>query len=215
MKGKIIGIMAILVIVTLVFAVVVLAKSEFWETPWEPDPEPDEVTGSWGQEIILEYADGTNESLKIVCDEPLSIWSGDKEIRGIHYVLNAKAEGTGYSTILYDITGYWYDYEAVYGTNSNDWSTSCVGYSLADRPVDGEWHQLIHHYTSADDIIPDTFPPGSYTVTVTPGGYIKYSADGEAQVTAPNLPDVITFTLLVKQDKSISVSFSSGYEVFE
>ncbi len=91
----------------------------------------------------------------------------------------------------------------------------CDGYTLASRPVDGQWHELIKHYTSADDIIPDTFPPGDYTVTITSSGNIKYSADGEPQVTAPNLPDTVSFTLSVEADSSISVSFSSGYEVFE
>ena len=224
MKAKIIGIVAIFVIVTLVFAVVVLAKSEFWETPWDdsdPDPDdpdptdPDDVSGSWGQEVLIEYADGTNESLKIASDSVLSIWSGDKEIRGIHYVLNAKAEGTGYSSVLYDITDFTFTYSATDGTNTNTEIEPCDGYTLSSRPVDGQWHELIRHYTSADDIIPDTFPSGDYTVTISSSGALKYSADGESQVTVTNLPDTISFTLSVEEDSSISVSFSSGYEVFE
>ena len=219
MNMKAIGIVSIIIVVMLaiVAIVVVSSKEGIWPTPWPPDPDPDpnDISGSWGQEVIVEYADGTNESLKTGCDAPLSIWSGDREIRGIYYVLSAKAVGVGYTNILYDITGFGYTYEAVYGSNTNTWSVSCMGYSLADRPVDGEWHQLIRHYTSADDIIPDTFPPGEYTVTITSVGYILYSADGEPQVTVDNLPDTIGFTLTVEQDKSISVSFSSGYEVFE
>jgi len=215
MKGKIIGIIAIFVIVTLVFAVVVLAKSEFWETPWEPDPEPDEITGSWGQEILLEYADGTTESLKIVCDKPLSIWSGDKEISSIHYILSAKADGFGYEGIVYDLTDFTVTYEAAGASQKNIVQFSCGGHSLGSIPVDGQWHELITHHTRADELIPDTFLPGSYTVTVIPSGNIKYSVDGEPQVTATNLPDIITFTLLVKQDNSLSVSFRSGYEFFE
>ena len=216
MNMKAVGIVSIIVVVMLVIvAIAVTASDGIWPTPWSPDPDPNDISGSWGQEIIIEYADGTTGSLKLACDAPLSIWSGDREIRGIHYILNAKAEGIGYSNIAYDVTGFGYTYEATDGSNTNTWSVSCSGYSLTDRPVDGQWHQLIRHYTSVDDIILDTFSPGDYTVTVTSSGNIKYSADGEPQVTVTTLPDTISFTLLVKQDKSISVSFSSGYEVFE
>ena len=220
MKKIAIGIVAILVIVMLVLAtIVVMAGDGIWPTPWDPDPDPDpdpnEVSGSWGQEVLVEYADGTNESLKIASDSVLSIWSSDKEIRGIHYVLNAKAEGSGYSSILYDIAEFTFMYEATDGINTNTKMVPCDGYTLSSRPVDGEWHQLIHHYTSADDIIPDTFPSGDYTVTISSSGALKYSADGESQVTVTNLPDTISFTLSVEEDSSISVSFSSGYEVFE
>lgn len=214
MNMKAAGIGSIIIVVMLVIvAIVVTAGDGIWPTPWEEG----DISGSWGQEIIIEYADGTTGSLKLACDAPLSIWSGDREIRGIYYILKAKAEGIGYSNIAYDITGFGYTYEATYGSNTNTWSVSCIGYSLADRPVDGQWHQLIRHYTSADDIIPNTFPPGEYTITVSSVGYICFSADGEPQVCllSTDLPDTISFTLLVKQDKSISVSFSSGYEVFE
>ena len=211
MKKVIGGIIAILVVVMLVFvAVVVLAGDGIWPTPWEED----NISGAWGQEIIIEYADGTNESLKLGCDK-LSIWSGSKEIRGLYYILNAKAEGIGYNSILYDITGFTFTYEASSGSLKNIEQIPCSGYTLAARPVDGEWHQILRHYSSASDIIPTDFSAGDYTVVISSSGNIKYSADGEAQVTVSDLPDTINFTLTVKQDKSISVSFSSGYEVFE
>ena len=220
MKNALFGASAIFVIVMLVLAsVVVISRDTTWDTPWEDEGTDDSgttnaVTGSWGQEIIIEYADGTTESLKLACDAPLSIWSGDREIRGIHYKLNAKAEGSA-SNILYDITEFTYTYKAASGTAINSVVVSCSDYTLSSRPVDGQWHELIKHYTSAEDIIPDTFPPGDYTITVTSSGNIKYEAGSEAKVTATNLPATINFTLLLKADSSVSVSFSSGYDVFE
>src|SRR4030042_4062664 len=98
-KAGAVPIVAVLIILVIIIAGIVFyigpggsSSTSYWETKNE--------FGTWGQEIIIGYEDGSTQSLKMMLDEPtLSVWVGDKQISSLQYKLSATATGTGYSSV--------------------------------------------------------------------------------------------------------------------
>jgi len=94
------AILAITVVIMLVVGAFLVAGNDgTWETPWETSGD---MTGKWEEEIIIEYEDGTTDSLKILGDNelsinPFSVKYQDKEIIGATYNIYATATGEGFT----------------------------------------------------------------------------------------------------------------------
>jgi len=221
MKGKILGIVAILVIVMLAFVtIVVIAGDGIWSTPWEDDddddiPDSGSIGGEWGQEIVIEYADGTSESLKSSMDSlqtKLSINIGGKEVSMIKYNLKAKATGVGYNLVDVDLQNYVASWNLNDGnTVVNTVTTTASNYPPTIRTieVDGSWHTVFGVTRDATTIAPSDLAAGTYTLSLVPSGSLSYEKDG-AWIDA-DLPDTISFEVTIVEDGWLEVSFSSGY----
>jgi len=95
----VIGIVAVIVIAAgvLVYSTGVM-DSEYWET--------ENNFGIWQEEIILEYEDGTEQSLKLLQDADEKLFStvsyNGNPIDKVHYKIYATAEGSGYRSVEID-----------------------------------------------------------------------------------------------------------------
>ena len=203
------GIIAIIVIVTLVLvAYIGIGTDVKWESPLGGT-----IDGNWGVEVILEYEDGTLQSLKPSLDKPLfSVWNEGKKATGIYYVVNGQATATGYSTVVVHFQSYKLTYTVKSGSTVKRETVSDFGaLNIGDKnlPIDGAWHELakVHHTASA---LGDGLAVGTYTVSLVPSGSLTYSVDGGSSQIA-TLPSIISFTVEVKSDQTLSISFSSGY----
>ena len=117
---------AIIVIVVLVIAGASgIFNSPYWETKSE--------FGTYQDELIIEYADGTTKSMKLINEESFGLaskyWYGSKEVTGAYIVLSATVSGSGYSgaNIRCNNFGYTLTYTNQHGnkvyeayTNTND-----------------------------------------------------------------------------------------------
>ena len=97
-----------IVALILIVAVVVIVSAIFtssggkWPTPWDPSDDS-EIDGVWTEEIIIEYEDGTNQSLKILQENDDHFFKfavvtyNDEPISNVYYNIYATATGSGYT----------------------------------------------------------------------------------------------------------------------
>lgn len=193
-----------------------------WSSPMEDNDgtETDGITGSdWGQEIILEYEDGTLQSLKPQFDNPiLSLYdtSGNK-INGIYYILKAKASG-GPGAVDIDISDYRYDFKLnqaaafVYTKTMNPNYFYTTGKVTVE--ADGNWQQVLKIHSTVGEMGANSVDDGTYDFYVVPTGTLSYSIDdGETWKTA-NIPGDIAFTVNIEDGGGggqFVISFGNGY----
>jgi len=205
MKPKIIGIgiVAILVVVTLVIAGGLIGGTEYWETP--------AGFGIWQDELIIEYEDGTEESLKVIqesMDNPLTVYYGGKAINGVQIKLTAKATGTGYDGAEVKIAGFGYNSEIRQGSSvkytggaGRTDTTFNIGMGATSK-----MHQSGINLQATVDNDPSTFPDGTYIVTFTPKGTVQYRGypDGGDWKTA-SLPPARSISINVERTPTGSI----------
>lgn len=208
-RKAIYGIIAIIVVLMLVLVTYVSISADgTWDTPIGGT-----VNGNWGVEVILEYEDGTLQSLKTALDKPFfSVWNEGKRATGIYYVVNGQATATGYSNVVVKFSSYKLTYTVKSGSTIKRETVSDFGaLNIGDKnlPIDGAWHELakVHH---TDTALGAGLAVGTYTVSLVPSGSLTYSVDGGSSQTA-TLPAIISFTVEIKSDQTLSISFSSGY----
>ncbi len=178
--------------------------------------------GSLGQEIIFEYTDGSLESLKKKVDIPvMKMTVNDNEVKGMYYVLSGKASGTGTSNVIVDIGSYKYTIEQRYTSGeyvqeSVVWPKNFETTTKKTIPVNNVWTQITRIHNSKDMIIRQVLGIdiiGRYTITIIPGGSLRYSLDDGLTWEDGSLPGEISFDCEVTNPQgSIIVSFESGYE---
>jgi len=140
---------------------------------WEPMfwiSDFDDVDGQWGEDLIVVYTDGSDESVK---DLSNSIWStmaieneGSRPIEALQYCLNAKIP----TSDSFDITGY----ECIVTIAQND----MVAYRTTHTYVNSvsiEANQWVRIVTVSLDIesISEGLDNGLYTVSFENAGTIE------------------------------------------
>jgi hypothetical protein len=107
MKGKIVAVFIIAIILIAGLLFIFMNKDNTWITDWTPSGEIS--GGSWGEQIILTYEDGSKETLNNILGNtgPLSVSYGGNVITAMAYVLNGKASQTGsdYNEVIVDFIG--------------------------------------------------------------------------------------------------------------
>lgn len=224
MNTKAIG-LGIVIVAVAVIALILFAANAFADPYWESDgfeekTETGELIGTWGQEIYLEYADGTMQSLKLLCENrEQSVWHQGNEIIGVYYKLNGKASAVGYTSCTVRLRGMDVRVEARQGSVVKHGVTKDLWAEWQDDvnlPLDDVWHQLGQTHFSA--LVNDpagivyNLPPGTYTIYFIAQGSLQYNADGGEWQPA-TLPATISFVVEVQQDNMLTISFSAGYHV--
>jgi len=217
MKGKIIGIVAILVVVTLVFAgiwVLLIGSSNPIVSDFD-DEETGENVGSWGQEVYVEFENGAVESLNfILAHKQLSVSKFDKKVVAITYVLRMKASGTGHDTVTADFSDYSVDIQTrgeggspVHQTvNIQDTDNESVS-----KPLDGEWYVIQSIRKTIDTYFPSSLEPGIYEINFVPKGGIMYKGNLDLDYSVATLPNnLYSSDWDVSADGSISLEWSSS-----
>jgi len=163
--------------------------SSYWETEME--------FGTWQDELIVEYADGTTKSLKIIEDQmKLQYYTGDsEEITKAWIELSAKVEGTGYSGAVIDCQGFGYQRRVWKEPNHVLVHTGPIvttGKELT-IPLGGtkKIYDGSNSFNYFDTLIGDQ-PDGPYIVTWNVVGDVRYKPDpddGTGWVTCTNPPN--------------------------
>jgi hypothetical protein len=199
MKAKIIG--AGIAAIIVVAAIVVV----FYETEASPYYETENQFGSWGEEILIEYEDGSTDSLKLLetSAPPGALTYGGKSINTVYYRLKAKATGTGYDEACIKITNFVVDIKILKGTSTIWSSVKQRGTSTHGVPVDGQYHLIS---AKAGDNFADIFKekkwaPGTYTIKFTPASssdpiYWGEPGQSESDGKRINLPSGKTITVV-------------------
>jgi hypothetical protein len=100
MKGKILAVGLAVVVAVLIM----LAVSGVFTSPYFNEKTQ---FGEWGQDIKINYEDGTSESLSVLMNKPLSVITyNSKAITGFDYTLNVKASGSGYTDATVTLGSY-------------------------------------------------------------------------------------------------------------
>ncbi|GAH00601.1 unnamed protein product [marine sediment metagenome] len=206
------AIVVVAIIIVAAFFVMTGGPTEYWETEVE--------FGTWGQEIILEYEDGTTQSLKILydnVDSPLSVWHGGQKVTSIMYKIKEKATSVGYDWIKFDLAGFTVTARTKQGsTVVNTYTRTHSGSVNPNYAIDGNWHGIWEFSNKIGGYFPSSLSPGTYTLQFSHSGTIKYSGrlNGvyDPYISA-SLPPTLTITMEVRSDNSLSVVLGSGYTI--
>lgn len=216
MKTKGVALLIVGILVVVALSVIALANP-IWPTPT--------AFGAWGQEIVIEYADGTRQSLKLVFDVPgLAMFHEGKPVVAIHYILDAKAsDGSG--TLETDISGFRYVFEleqsgvAKYTATRNP--SLLIENDIIPTNIDGNWHMLFTHPSGVTylNAVSKEVGDGTFSLWIKPGGTLRYRIQGDTEWTTANLPDEVAFTVTTSDTGNgspgnIVVSYKSRYKVY-
>jgi len=221
-KGIALLFVFIIVIAVIVMGISIATSDGTWSSPMKDDDgtETEEISNSdWGQEIILEYEDGTLQSLKPQFDNPiLGLYdtSGNK-INGIYYILKAKASG-GPSSVKIDITNYRYDFKLNHAATFVYTKTMNPNFFYSNPKItvsaDGSWQEVFKIHSTVDEMGANSVEDGTYDFYVVPTGSLKYSIDNGQTWNTANVPGDIAFTINIEGGGGggqFVISFGNGY----
>lgn len=202
----------IIVAAVAIIAIVVLAVVAIALLPPGPVPTPTSF-GEWGQEIIVEFADGSTESLNQILRFPLAVGYSGKTVSTITYKLSGRTRDEGSGDIEIDLNAFCID--AL--TKEQDDAVNTVtiessGYK--SFPADGQWH-MVWQSTEKCDVnlfFPSGLGAGEYDIAWMPNGILKYSTDGIEWVSAVLPGDILLKNVKVTIEGYVTVSLDSGME---
>jgi len=193
MNIKIVGIVVgIIAIVTIICTVAYFAIEDKWFTPWDDDNGITDISGSWGEKVVITYTDGSTDSLKMLIDRPwpLDVYYEGKQITEIWYYMYASAIGEGYTTCNIDLSSLIIEETIspighLYTFNIGDYWLDQTCY----LPLDGVEITLGSDGLDIDSILSEGFE-GGYTITFTPTGSVKYRGEngGTGEWVTADLP---------------------------
>lgn len=193
-------IVAILIVIALVAgASYVVLGSNYFE-------EPNQF-GSWGQRVLVNYADGSQESLSLVATNPVKSFSvkhEDTAIVSITYELSARATGVGYTSVDIDYSLY----SVRFITGSSVVTKTFTGTAVS-IPLDNVWYKVCSVDISANEI-QDSLPAGTYTMSISGQGSIKYKGNVDTAWSTASNPSEVTFDVTISTDFSLVVEFKNG-----
>lgn len=212
-----VGIIVIAIVIGLIF--VAWGCGAFENPYWETET----AFGKWGEEIIIYYEDGSTDSLKLLQNNlPFTVKYKGKEIVSVGYVLSATAEGEGYDQAEIDYSDFYHDVtykkdgETVFSDRITRSSESSVKIPLNDDV----WHEvtpIIENVKMRMDPDPNTFPAGTYVLSFTHGGTVRYRGlphpeEWQNAVLPPGKSVTLTVERVV--EGWISVTLSSEIEAY-
>ena len=197
MKGKIVGIIAIIIVITLV--AIGFSYFSTGEPYWETETE----FGMWQDELIIEFADGTTESLKMIQEgnKPFTIYYEGKVITSATMKVTAKVSGSGYTGAEIKTTGFGYTGKVMEGMPGPGTvlHSQPLGRTDGTMQINMDSTRTVHHcgvsisYTI--DKNPSKFPSGIYTLYYIPYGTVQYRGVSAEYDTIEDDPDWKTATL--------------------
>jgi len=94
MNTKAIAVLVVGIVVVVSVAVVVFGTNVFTDPWWETET----VFGVWQDELVIEYADGTTDTLRLIQEKigkPLEYYHSGKEVTSCYLLLKAEITETG------------------------------------------------------------------------------------------------------------------------
>lgn len=203
----------LLLVIALVFVCLMLGiyvisdadASKWVEDAWDQEDNSGSSSGEWGTEIVIEYEDGTNETLKT-----LKITHDGKNVSKFIYKLSAKGDSDGLATCSLDLTGFCVEGIAT-SDGATEW-TAPVEYGTAgDLDLDNVWHEVYRLEVEADDL-QSNLADGDYKLEFTPSGSIYYRGDANNKwVELKDIPSTCWLTF-DKEEYWIEITLEGGVE---
>jgi len=181
-----VGAIIVAIIIIAAIFVVYSGGTPYWET--------ETVFGVWQDELVIEFEDGSMESLKIIQEDitkPFTVYYEDKVILGVSLKLSATASGEGYDGAELQTTGFGYDgYVKKDGAIKHSWVIQST--KTHNIPIDTT-KLLVQSGIQMTTINnnPNKYPSGIYTIEFYPRGTVQYRGypNSEDWVTAILPPD--------------------------
>ena len=170
--------------------------------------------GAWGQNIRVLYEDGTNESLSVLMNRPLStVTYGGKSIIGFDYNLAVKATGSDFTDATVTLGSYvltvtisqvtplllkgTYPYTLISGANT--------------IPLDSSFHSIggIAVFPVKTKIDALGLAAGSYIIKFAPSGTVTFKGNPSGDVQTGSLPSAIAFTVVYAKG-TLSIEVTGG-----
>lgn len=207
MKMKIITVLIVIVIICVLAGMAWgsgLFENPYWETKTS--------FGIWQEEIVIEYIDGSSESLKIIDfrgSSPLTLVThNEQEVSMVKYNLYAIATGVGYETWEYDE---WHLVTTVLTSSGSTYKTYTQAQIGRNEREFDKQYQLCYVGYNMNPILGNA-PVGQYTIKFEPQEEnlrFKGNPDGEWQTVA--MPPGRQVTIDVSSENTISLLLTSDY----
>lgn len=188
---------AVVISALIIVALFALEASEI------PEYETPATFGSWGEEIIINYEDGSSEPLKTLQEGLLSTLTyDDKAISGFTYRLKAKAVSDDYTNAEVEFDNVQLSIKVTQNTSlalERILTWQSIVYNV---PVDDTYHQLGGDQNiSLKPLFDDGgYIAGTYTISFMPSGDVRYRGYPTGDWTNAILP----------MGKSVDVVYEKG-----
>jgi len=216
LKAGTIPIMAILIVVILIIAGAVIfinpeitGSKSYWET--------EAKFGTWQDEILIEFDDGSTQAFKIIDEnknKPLTVAYDGKAVKTISLKLRASVSGSGYDGAEININNVGYTvslHSAIPGGFTKTWGDTYKNTHTYKVPI-GNTQQLQYRTISASELEGSGAPNGAYLLTFKPQGTVTYKGypDG-GDLENIDLPASRTVPIAIAKTStgSITVTLSS------
>jgi uncharacterized repeat protein (TIGR02543 family) len=163
------------VIVAIIVIAVIIAGWYIYTNNVKAKIESPSGFGSWGQEILVEYMDGTVEPMNIL-RQPLSVYHNGKEVVALRYRLSTNVDGNS-ATATIDLSSY----NIRFPMGTNDYTLSFIENTLV--VPSGSWFDLINKRILIENIT-GSLPENTYELNVIPQGIITYTINNGQQKNA-------------------------------
>lgn len=168
--------------------------------------------GSWQEEIFIEYADGSETTLKAVQSQflPFSVTYQGQEIVRAGLRVNAQVSGTGFDNAVIDLNNYGYIF-AIYaeGYGPELYANEVRSSDTITVPL-GMTQEVYSHSMDIDSIM-SSFSEGLYHIKFLPVGSCRYRGDPDGDWQSVSLPTSRTMDVNVESGSvpgTIVVTFS-------
>lgn len=172
-------------------------NTKYWETETE--------FGQWGEEILIEYVDGTTQSLKMIQDSEgklLGVFYQGQEIDRLSYIIYGKATGEGYGSATVDIDTLQVRWEIERGSSHNSVADGEVTlYLNQETYLYGVDLYLKNHMNGQ----PHLYPDGSYVIKFTPLGSVRYKGNPGGNWKQATLPPGKSITVTVDRGTTAQI----------
>jgi len=218
MNIKIMSVIIAGIIIVAAIAVIAFGTTAFDSPYWETETQ----FGSWHDEIIITFDDGTTESFKIITDglsKPFTVYYGTKKVTNVDAVLYAEVKETGgdsgYDGAEVTVTDFAYN---IYLKKSGvtKWSDEPNGVDRSYTIAMGDTKSFVgfNVYASTFDN-KNTYPAGTYTLHFNPVGTAAYKPYPGGTWTDVQLPPdrSITITISYPATGQIVVTLSTDIRV--
>lgn len=190
------------VIIAVVVIIAMLATSGFFTSPYF---EEKTQFGTFGQDIRVNYDDGTSDSLSILENKPLSVVTyNGRSITSFDYTLKVKANGTGYTDATVTLTNY-----KVVATISQGSTKECdYRYPLTSGantiPFDNSFHAIggTANFPVVNKMESLGLNSGIYTITFTATGTVTYNGNPGGASSTASMPAPINSNVMFVTDSN-------------
>lgn len=182
-------------VMVLIFIIIVAVGVFVYISDNEEGFETENEFGAWSQDVVFEFADGSEVALSALANNnPLTVLYENEEITQWVYKLKGKATGEGYTSVKVDSDDFGLAIITIDSVSSNTVSTYERDADVINSiPITGTWKEIFAVSGHIQTVIPNSLPDGRYELRFITGGSLRYKGEpGGSWETSENLPNFIS-----------------------